>query len=410
LTTTTAQRPVSLPWQRASRLLRRIVRECPERASTSPDERRSQEILAEEFASHGLEIDWQPFRGSRSLYAVMGLHMAVAVLGSIVFVWLPLVGAALQLLAAVSYALDCHYRAFWLRSLLGYSPSQNLIARLPASGKLAQRVVLIGHADAAPTGWMFDPLFLRLVMWLSPKWPAFLRKQMFGWIVCLAIMWVLTAIRVTTDWWWIPGWYACLTLASLVPLILFSQIAIMRRIVPGANDNLSGCAALVLLTERFAAQRPENVEIWLVVTGCEESGRGGALALVDKLRGESPAVPTTCIALDTISGGDLKYHYEGEIWPLRLDHHLVAVLEAAALGDDRCQSLGPFHAPAGATDAAPLILGGIPAVCLSRIDARTDLPQNYHVLSDRTGNLCWPDIAATADFTERVVWKLSEGA
>ena len=389
-------------------LLRRIVRECPARASTSPDERHSQEILAEEFASHGLEIEWQPFRGSRSLYAVMGLHMAVAVLGSIVFIWFPLVGAALQLFAAVSYALDCHYRAFWLRSLLGYYPSQNLIARLPASGKPTQRIVLIGHADAAPTGWMFDPLFLRLVMWLSPGWPAFLRKQMFGWIVCLAIMWVLTAIRVMTDWWWIPGWYACLTLASLVPLILFTQITLKRQIVQGANDNLSGCAAIVLLAERFAAERPDEVEIWFVVTGCEESGRCGALALADKLKSESPAVQTTCIAIDTVSGGELKYHYEGEIWPLPLDRELVAVLEAAAMGGDRCQGFGPIHPPAGATDAAPLICRGITAVCLSRVDARTEIPPNYHLPSDRCGNLCWPDIVATADFTERVIWNLSE--
>jgi hypothetical protein len=336
--------------------------------------------------------------------------MAVAVLGSVVFLWLPLAGAALQLFAAISYVLDCHYRAFWLRSLLSYSPSQNLIARFPAAGTPERRIVLVGHADAAPTGWMFDQRFLRLVMWLSPRWPAFLRKQMFGWLVCLAIMGGLTAIRVTTDWWWFPGWYGCLTLASLVPLVLFMQIALTGRIVPGANDNLSGCAALVLLAERLAASRPDNVEIWLVVTGCEESGRGGALALADKLWSESPVTPTTCIALDTISGGELKYHYEGEIWPLPLDRVLVEVLEAAALGDERYRTLGPFHAPAGATDAAPLLLRGISAVCLSRIDARTDLPQNYHVPSDRCGNLAWTDIVATVDFTERVIWKLSEAS
>ncbi|MEX2172914.1 MAG: M28 family peptidase [Pirellulaceae bacterium] len=388
------------------RLIRKLERECPRRKSASPDERRAQELLAEEFSRRGLTIRWQTFRASRNLYAVLGLHQAVAVLGSIVLFWQPAVGAALLLFTGVSYLLDCHYVAFLLRGLLGYAPSQNLLAEMPAVGQPRRRIVFWAHADAAPTGWMFHPLFLKLVLFFLPQRPAFLRKQILNWVVGSLVLIVLATIRTTSDWWWFPGIYFGLTLGSLTSLILMLQIVVNDRIVPGANDNLSGCAALVLLADRLAGDRPSDVEYVFVVTGCEESGRGGALALAREMRSEWPPESTTCIVLDSISGGTLRYHHEGELWPLSPPPALVEQLQLAAAGDERFEPLRPFHAPAGATDAAPLHLYGYRAVCLSRIDPVSDIPRNYHVPADRSGNLDHAEIVATIDFTERLVRNL----
>lgn len=385
------------------RLIRRLERECPRRASASPDERRAQDILAAELASRGLEIDWQPFRASINLYAVLALHQAVAVLGSVLFIWWPLVGAALHLAAAASYLLDCHYLAFLLRPLAGNGRSQNLIARMPATGEFGRRVVLLAHADAAPTGWMFHPAFLRFIHRFSPRRGTLLRKHMFGWIVSLVALAGLATIRATTDWWWFPVWYVGLSLGSLIPLILFMQIVLAGRTVHGANDNLSGCGALVVLAERLVRSPPPGVEIVFVVTGCEESGRGGALALARKMRGRCSREDTTCVVLDTISGGELRYLVEGEVWPLWPSPALIEQLHRAIAGDERFATLRPYHAPAGATDAAPLHLHGHDSICFSRIDEASDLPVNYHEPGDRSGNLNWPDILATVDFTERLV-------
>lgn len=389
------------------RLIRRLERQCPRRGSASPDERRAQEILAKEFAARGLAIRWQTFRASTNLYGVIALHKAVVVLGSVLFVWWPIVGASLHLLAGVSYVLDCHYVAFLLRRLLPAGRSQNLIARLPAVGTTRRRVVLLAHADAAPTGWMFEPAFLRLIQRYAPRGvsagAAVLRKHMLAWLVSLAVLVGLATIRITTDWWWFPVWYVCLTLGSLVPLVLLVQVVLTNRIVPGANDNLSGCAALVLLADRLAASSPPDVEVVFVVTGCEESGRCGSLALARAMQEEWSRADTTFIVLDMLSGGELRYHVEGEVWPLWPSHKLARQLDRAAAGDDRFAGLRPYHAPAGATDAAPLLLGGYDAVCLSRIDKESDLPANYHAAADRSGNLNWDEILDAVYFTERLV-------
>ncbi|MCU0879657.1 MAG: M28 family metallopeptidase [Pirellulaceae bacterium] len=388
------------------RLVRTLERRFPRRASGSVNERRAQELLAEEFERRGLSIAWQPFRASRSLYAVLAWHNAVAVAGSVVFIWQPLVGALLQLFAGISYLLDCHYRAYLLRRLVPRARSQNLIATLPAAAPVRRRVVFTAHADAAPTGWMFEPAFLYWIQRFAPQRPAILRRHMFGWLASLVVLSVLAVIRATTDWWWFPIWYGGLTLASLVPLVLMLQIVLTNRIVPGANDNLSGCAALVLLAERLQSGLPDDCEVVLVVTGCEESGRGGAEALAREMRDEWPAASTTFLVLDTISGGDLRYMVEGEIWPIEPPSELVEQIQAVARETGR-EALRAYHAPAGATDAAPLLLAGYDAVCLSRIDERIDLPRNYHLPTDRSGNLSCEQAVETVDLVERLARHLA---
>jgi hypothetical protein len=368
------------------------------------DERRAQDLVAAELAERGCSIEWQGFWASTNLYAVLALHKAVAVLGSVLFIWWPLMGAMLHLAAAASYLLDCHYLAFLLRPIAGSGRSQNLLATLPCAGAFRRRVVVLAHADAAPTGWMFQPAFLRLVHRFAPRGGVLPCKHMQAWVVSLLALAGLATIRALTDWWWFPIWYAGLSLGSLIPLVLLLQIVWSRRIVPGANDNLSGCGALVVLAERLASTPPPpGVEIVLVVTGCEESGRGGALALARQMRGRWSTHDTTCLVLDMLSGGELRYHVEGEVWPLRLPPDLEAQLHAIAASDSRFADLRPYHAPAGATDAAPLLLAGYPSVCLSRICPATDLPANYHEPGDRSGNLNWTDILAAVDFAERFV-------
>jgi acetylornithine deacetylase/succinyl-diaminopimelate desuccinylase-like protein len=388
------------------RLVRTLERRFPRRASGSVDERRAQELLAEEFERRGLSIAWQPFRASRSLYAVLAWHNAVAVAGSVVFIWQPLVGALLQLFAGISYLLDCHYRAYLLRRLVPRVSSQNMIATLPAAAPVRRRVVLTAHADAAPTGWMFEPAFLHLIQRLVPQKPAILRRHMFGWLASLVVLSVLAVIRATTDWWWFPIWYGGLTLASLVPLVLMLQIVLKHRIVPGANDNLSGCAALILLADRLQSGLPDDCEVVLVVTGCEESGRGGAEALAREMKGVWPRETTTFLVLDTISGGELRYMVEGEIWPIEPPSELVEQIQAVARETGR-EALRAYHAPAGATDAAPLLLAGYDAVCLSRIDERIDLPRNYHLPTDRSGNLSCEQAVETVDLVERLARHLA---
>jgi hypothetical protein len=149
------------------------------------------------------------------------------------------------------------------------------------------------------------------------------------------------------------------------------------------------------------------VELVFVTTGCEESGRGGAIALEEQMRGVWDPRATTILGLDTLSGGPLRYHIEGEYFPIYPSLGLRAADERVAGSDERFGEVRAYHAPAGATDVAPFVLRGYDGLCLTRISPRTDLPPNYHVPADCAANLIIEDVRDAVDFAERLVREIA---
>lgn len=388
--------------QFVAELITRLETDCPKRESASADELRTQEILGDELAARGLDVELHPFRYSPSLYAVLALHFAIATLGSACYLSYPWVGAVLHALVAISYALDAHYRGFWLRRWLPWRTSHNLVATRTPDEEIRRRVVMIAHADAAPTGWMFSPSFLKLAHTAWPNKLCLLRKQMLGSMLALALLTSMD-ITIATTGYWFPLAYAGFTLASLIPLVLMLQIVLTNRTVPGANDNLSGCAAVVLLAERFSERPVPNTELVFVVTGCEEAGRGGAWTLERQMRGKWDPQTTLILGLDTLSGGPLRYHIEGEMLPIWPTKELQQAVAQVAAADERYGPMQPYHAPAGATDVAPFVWRGYDGLCVTRINPQSDIPPNYHVPSDCAANIDADDVVTAVDFAEALV-------
>ncbi len=97
-------------------LLERIVERCPRRSSTSEDERRAAEIIAQELSTLGIETHLEGFRFNESLYATIALHFGLGSAGTLISGGAPQVAFILHLLAAGSYYLDSTKRAYVLRS------------------------------------------------------------------------------------------------------------------------------------------------------------------------------------------------------------------------------------------------------------------------------------------------------
>jgi hypothetical protein len=161
------------------RLITRIVDECPQRSPASPGESRAQQILRDEMADSGGIPEFLPCRFSTSLYAVIALHFGLAALAGLLQAVSPAIALTLHLLVAVSYFGDSQKRFFLLRRLLPWRQSQNLMVTFPARKPLRRRIVLLAHADAAPTGWIFQSPLARLCREnLYGPWLRFVRKPM----------------------------------------------------------------------------------------------------------------------------------------------------------------------------------------------------------------------------------------
>ena len=86
---------------------------------------------------------------------------------------------------------------------------------------------------------------------------------------------------------------------AFVPFfLLVTQTYDPKRVVDGANDNLSGCCmgiALLREMERLGIT-PEHTEIGVILTGSEEAGLRGAKAWVAAHKGEYRDVPTYIVS------------------------------------------------------------------------------------------------------------------
>ncbi len=115
---------------------------------------------------------------------------------------------------------------------------------------------------------------------------------------------------------------------------------IRDRVVPAANDNLSGCVASLELAKRLVGTLPDDIELVVVITGCEEAGAGGATKLARAFVGSGrwSTGNTTVLALDTFSGGEPRLLQEGELIAQPLPPRLVALADQLCAED---ASLGP---------------------------------------------------------------------
>jgi hypothetical protein len=385
----------------ARELIARIVRECPRRVATSPDERRAHELIREELAALGLPTELHSFTWNQSLYLTLALHFGIATAGSLLASRAPLLAFALHALTAGSYAADSARAAFVLRRLAPFGASQNVLARLPAkAGSPRLRVVFLAHADAAYTGIVFHPELLKR---LVTKETSPLHKSLrvtTGAVAGLALLDLAQIVTGRSRA--ISTLRALLTVPPFLAFALNLDVVLRNHVVPGAMDNLSGVAGMLLLARRIRERVPADVEVIFCATGCEEAGLGGATRLARDKRAEWDPERTVVIGLDSLANGSLCWFKEGEIFPAPLAPWLLEALRDTAASEPRFAEVASFNIPVGGTDVVPFARAGYDAVSLGCVDRSRGAPRHYHMPTDAPENLEADSIAFSVDFAERL--------
>ncbi len=156
-----------------------------------------------------------------------------------------------------------------------------------------------------------------------------------------------------------------------------------KRIVDGANDNLSGCymgmAILKLLQDEGIEF--ENTEIGVVFSGSEEAGLRGAKAWCEAHANEFNDVPTFVYSYDTITQPEyLQVNYRDLNGTVKVDK------DVSDLYYEACQELGikcgkgMVPPLGGATDSAAFAQAGMRATGITALNHA--LPDFYHTRLD----------------------------
>lgn len=375
------------------------------RGAGSEGERRAAEQLRDMLEEAGARawIDEEEFRPG---YARMLLGLAVLgiVANRLVARGRRLSGGLLAALATGLIVDDVENgRRWWRRLVTRPETTWNVVGEC-GDADAERTLVVLAHHDAAPTGAAFDQSAQR---WLARRFP----DVVAGRDTALPIWAPVVAGPVATVLAALLGSRALARLGgafSLVAGALGADIA-RERIVPGANDNLSGCAALVALTGRLRAEPVSGVRVLLASCGAEEVLQGGIHGFVDRhLRALDPG-RTWVLNLDSIGSPELIL-VEGEGPFLMHDYCDPSFRDRVAAVAERATG-APLRRGARArasTDSIIASRAGYPSALLCSWEPDTKLVSNYHLFSDTPENLCWDTVGRAVDVVEAVAAELAE--
>ncbi len=146
-------------------------------------------------------------------------------------------------------------------------------------GNAARTLVVLAHHDAPQTGMLFDQGLQRRLFELSPERMGRAKRPLPQWWIGLAGPAFTLAAAASGRRRLAAGGVALGALgAALVADVWRSPT------VAGANDNLSGVAALVALAELLREEPVEGLRVLLVSCGAEETLQDGIRAFIARHR------------------------------------------------------------------------------------------------------------------------------
>jgi hypothetical protein len=286
------------------------------------------------------------------------------------------------------------------RALARRRTTWNVVAEAgdPAAARL---LVVLAHHDAAPSGFIFHP---GPGEWVGRRFPH-----------------VLDRANTSVPLWWpvilgpaLAGLGALLGrralaaaggLNSALAVVTLGDVA-RHRVVPGANDNLSGVAALVALAGRLRAEPLEGVRVLLASCGAEEVLQGGIYGFAARhLAGRDPEA-TWVLNLDTVGSPRLAMlEGEGTLWMEEYPGPAFRDVVARAAEARGVPLLRGLRARTSTDAVVPARLG-LPTATLISVNAFKAL-SNYHQPTDTLERLDLRTVGRTVSVAEDVARALA---
>jgi hypothetical protein len=351
-----------------------------ERGPGTDAERRASGALVGRLRGMGRRADVEPFYAHPQYPVVHLIHAVVGIAGSLLATIQPAVGFALVLLAAASTYLDLNTRLYLARSLLFRRVSQNVVS--PGSRPdAAARLILMAHYDAARTGYVFSKGAKRIRRLPERTRLALGPFRVFFWLGLVPLLPILGARMAGLDPTWLNVVQAVPTIVLIVAAFLLIDIA-LSEIVPGAYDNASGVAAVLSAAEDLTANPPENLDVWVVLTGSEESFCEGSRAFIRSRRKELDRATTYFVNVDSVSSGQIAYEVsEGAVISVPHDPLLIEFCEALSAAGAADGDAKPIRHPL-LDDALPPRVRKFRSITLRTTDADGNLAPWYHTHDD----------------------------
>jgi hypothetical protein len=301
-------------------------------------------------------------------------------------------GRLLAVAAAAGLADEVALGPYVTRRLV-YRPGKTTNVVAVTGDRNADRtLVVLAHHDAARTGFIFSQ---EPQKWVWRNYPGYI------------------ATHDTSAAAWFPALAAPLAVAlglartgaafCTLGMVTMGDMG-RNRAVPGANDNLTGVAALVALARALRDDPVDGLRVMLVSCGAEETLQEGVRAFARRRFGSLPRDRTWFLTLDSLGSPDLV--------PLEAEGSLVMRDYDREFTDFVCACAAEVGPPLRrgsrswtSTDGCVPLVGGYPAATLVSLTP-WKMIANYHWPTDVPENVDYDALERATRVVERVARRL----
>ena len=277
------------------------------RRAASEAERRAARDLQQRLQSMGREAKLEPTR-VRPQYGLTHLiHVVAGIVGSVISVYLPLVGLLIAAAATVSAFGDLTGAFHLVRALTPARASQNVVS--DENGEKPGLLVLVAHYDAPRTSMLESPR-------LHPLWP----RAIFWSLVVVTFCAAGRLLGLDATWFTVIQFIPTVILIASTPLFADAAIAGADK---GEQDNAAGVATVLRLAQTYS-NRLEHFDLMVVFTGASASSGLGLRDWLGRHGHELDSSATAVICIDHLTGDQTGYaDKEGAVLASRLHPTLV---------------------------------------------------------------------------------------
>lgn len=366
----------------------KIIKTCGKRDPGSEGEKKSCEYMAQVLRNDcGCEeVEIESYKvNPRAFYGWIYFVCSFILIAIVTFFFAPVFSIPLIIAGFTLTILEFGLYKKAIDPLFKEKTSHNVTAVKKCTGETKRRIIFNGHPDAT---------------WEWPVNYALGGVGFEGHAISVAVgalfFLVISIIRVFSEGlvFGMPDTSSGIVKAGLIGLVFVPFIVGLffmvnyKRVVDGANDNLTGCymGIAVLKALKDEGIELENTEIGVILTGSEEIGLRGAKAWVEAHPDAYKDVPTFIFSFDTIN--DPKYlmaNYRDLNGTVKTDAELCDLfVEAAQAVGVPCQK-GMIPPLGGAVDAAAFAQGGFRAAGITGLNHK--LERYYHTRLDTYTNM-----------------------
>ena len=336
----------------------------------SPSEKEAQELILRELSKYTDEARFEGFEVHP--HTLMGWVVldAFLVIPAVFFYnfQFRLLSFILTFLGVIIFIFEFIMYKEFVDWLFPKKLSRNVIGVIKPRGPVKRRAIFNGHCDS---NWEW---------WFNYLGGGHLLAATVAIGIIGMIIFFLLQIFFWTEF---RNWIATFQVCYLPLYMLLMFFTNWNQVAPGANDNLTGvfCAMSVAKFMKDNGITLENTEVQIVLTGCEECGLRGAK---DYVKRHIDHIETAFFCFDTLRDlSDMAVYSRDLTGTVQNDLRVCSIMKRAGeLGGLDLEYKTVYF---GASDAAAITQGGMPAATFAAMDPTP--AAYYHTRNDDIDNM-----------------------